>query len=72
MGKSKTAARAARAAGKQVAQGPPKPKRHAWFRNPAFHQFEGITSCNFCNQQKELHVLDGEGQEGRRIRLSMT
>ena len=40
MGKSKTAQRAARAAG-VVKQEPPKPKLHPWFKNPRYHQFEG-------------------------------
>ena len=71
MGKSKTAQRAARAAGKQV-QLPPKTEKHAWFRNPAFHQFEGNKNCNHCGNYEEFHVLEGEGQEGRRNRLSTT
>lgn len=74
MGKSKTAQRAAREAGKQVVQAPSKPKRHPWCKNPAFHQFERSSvfpfDCLSCNRELRLHVLAGECQTARRLRLA--
>ena len=69
MGKGKTAQRAARAKG-PVTVAPPKPKKHAWFRNPAYHSFEGTDVCLHCKLVEDVHRKEGECLESHRRRMA--
>ena len=70
MGKSKTAQRQARAAGEVAKQLPLKPKLHAWYKHPAYHQFDKVgDTCVHCGLDMLQHCLPNEGQVERRWRL---
>lgn len=51
---------------------PPVPQRHAWFKNPALHQYEDAGGiCTLCGIMQDRHCYPGECQSARRERLGL-